>query len=200
MIPFRGDIDQVPPMYSALKLNGQPLYKLARQGIEVERKARKVTIFEYQILDFKPGNAPILKVKVHCTKGTYIRSLAADLGEALGVGAHVHSLHRQQVAGFDNADAHSLEDLEQERGELKAEVLDHYLLPTDTPVASLPEIVLTDDSAFYFGRGNPIMDLQAYQIGQEGDTVRVFEESGRFLGLAEIVDDSHIAPRRLVVY
>jgi len=197
---FRGDIDQVPPMYSALKKDGQPLYKLARQGIEVERKARRVTIFEYCILDFCAGEHPIVKVRVHCTKGTYIRSLAADLGEALGVGGRVVSLHREQAGAFKDEDALCLDALEEERGEERAETLDSHLLSMDAPVASLPKIVLQDDSAYYFGQGNPVMDLEVYQIGKEGDTVRVFEESDRFLGLAEITDDGCLAPKRLVVY
>ena len=197
---FRGEIDQVPPMYSALKKDGQALYKLARQGIEVERKARRVNIMEYSVLAFSAGTQPVVKVRVHCSKGTYIRALAADLGEALGVGGRVLSLHREQAGEFRNEDALNLDELEAERGEQRAEVLDHHLLSMDAPVASLPKIVLQDDSAYYFGQGNPVMDLEVYQIGKEGDTVRVFEETGRFLGLAEITDDGCLAPKRLVVY
>lgn len=200
MAPFRGAIAQVPPMYSALKKDGQPLYKLARKGIEVERKAREVTIFDYRLLEFQEGEQPKAKVIIHCSKGTYVRSLAADLGEALGVGAHVATLHRQKAGPFDNEQALDIEELEQERGEDRAEVLDHHLLSMDAPVSSLPSISINDDSAYYFGRGNPVMDLGVYQIGDEGDTVRVFEESGRFLGLAEITDDGCLAPKRLVVY
>lgn len=200
IVAFRGEIDQVPPMYSALKKDGQPLYKLARQGIEVERKARRVNIFAYDILSFSAGEHPIVKVRVHCSKGTYIRSLAADLGEALGVGGRVFSLHREQAGTFRDEDALDLDALEQERGEARAETLDHYLLPMDAPVASLPKIGLQDDSAYYFTQGNPVMDLEVYQIGKEGDTVRVFNESDRFLGLAEITDDGRLAPKRLVVY
>lgn len=200
MQPFLGEIAQVPPMYSALKKDGQPLYKLARQGIEVERKARQVNIFEYRLLGFEPGEVAKAKVLIHCSKGTYVRSLAADMGEALGVGAHVAELHRQKAGEFDNDDAVDLDVLEQERGEDRAEVLDHHLLPMDAPVASLPQISIHEDSAYYFGRGNPVMDIGVYQIGDEGDTVRVFEESGRFLGLAQITDDGCLAPKRLVVY
>jgi len=139
-------------------------------------------------------------VKIHCSKGTYVRSLAADMGEALGVGAHVAALHRQKAGAFDNDDAVDLNALEQERGESKAEVLDKHLLPIDAPVSSLAEININEESAYYFGKGNPVMDLGVYQIGDEGDTVRVFEESGRFLGLAQITDDGCLAPKRLVVY
>jgi len=200
MSAFTGEIDQVPPMYSALKKDGQPLYKLARQGIEVERKARRVTIFEYRLLEFRAGDFPVVKVRVHCSKGTYVRSLAADLGENLGVGGRVISLHREQAGEFKNCDAFTLDELEQERGDNRAECLDHHLLPMDAPVARIPKMSLSEDSAFYFGRGNPVMDLEVYQIGKEGDTVRVFDESDRFLGLAEITGDGCLAPKRLVVY
>ena len=105
--PFRGDIMQVPSMYSALKHNGEPLYKLARQGITVEREARPCTIFQYDLLDFRAGEVAEADVFVHCTKGTYIRTLAEDLGKALGVGAHVSMLHRTQAGPFFEEDATS---------------------------------------------------------------------------------------------
>lgn len=198
---FRGPIDQVPPMYSALKKDGQPLYKLARQGIEVERKARSVTILEYTLLSFTAaGDHPLVEMRIHCTKGTYIRSLAADLGEALGVGARVVALHREQAGPFAERSALCIDELTEERGEDRAETLDYHLLPMDAPVAGLPKVILDDNSGFYFGQGQPVMENGVYQIGDEGDTVRVFQESGRFLGLAEITDDSCVAPKRLVVY
>jgi tRNA pseudouridine55 synthase len=195
---YRGDIEQVPPMYSALKLNGQPLYKLARKGIEVERAARKVHIFEFSVLSFEPGEVARAKVRVHCSKGTYIRSLAADIGEALGLGGHVATLHREQAGSFHERDAVSLEALELERGEGRAECLDHYLLPVDAPVSNFPEIRLDDNSGFYFLQGQAVMDTRVYQLGDEGDTLRVFQDSGAFLGLAEITDDGRLAPRRLM--
>ncbi|WP_096086074.1 tRNA pseudouridine(55) synthase TruB [Agaribacterium haliotis] len=199
MAGFRGEIAQVPPMYSALKVNGQPLYKLARQGIEIERKARSVTIYRYELLSFEAGERAYVEVEIACTKGTYVRSLAADLGEKLGCGARVFKLHRVKSGAFDESMALDLEALEQERGEERAEVLDHHLHATDAPVASLPKIEIDDDSGFYFCRGQRVMDTRVYQIADEGDTVRVFEESGRFLGLAEITDDGCLAPKRLVV-
>ncbi len=200
MADFRGEIDQVPPMYSALKKDGQPLYKLARQGIEVERKARRVTLFDYTLLNFEAGERALAEVRIHCTKGTYVRSLAADLGEQLGCGARVLHLHRAKAGPFSDEQALDLNDLEYERGEGRAEVLDHHLLPMDAPVSTLPKMEVSDDSGFYFSRGQSVMDIQVYQIGNEGDTVRVFNESGRFLGLAEISDDGCLAPKRLVVY
>lgn len=199
MEKYRGDIEQVPPMYSALKKDGQPLYKLAREGKEVEREARPVTIYSYELLEFTPGSEAMAKVRIHCSKGTYVRSLAQDLGADLGVGAHVAKLRRVKTANFEIGDARTLESLEAQRGEERAEVLDELLLGVDAPVQNLAEITLDDDSAYYFGRGQAVMDAQVYRIGAEGDTVRVFREPGEFLGLGEITDDGRVSPKRLVV-
>ncbi|KUJ82513.1 tRNA pseudouridine(55) synthase TruB [Microbulbifer flavimaris] len=198
MAQFRGKISQVPSMYSALKHKGQPLYKLARQGIEVEREAREVEIFEYELLSFTPGRQPRAEVEIHCTKGTYVRSLAEDLGAALEVGAYVEKLHRSAAGPFEEKDAVTLDELTEERGEDRAEVLDHHLLPVDSPASGLPKLTLPDDSGYYVRQGQPVMDLQVYRIGQEGDMVRLFLESGEFLGVGEITDDGRVAPRRLV--
>lgn len=199
LVAYRGDILQVPPMYSALKKDGQPLYKLARQGIEVEREARPVTIHALELLDFavEDGQARAF-LQVECSKGTYIRSLAEDIGKDLGVGAHVKTLHRTQAGNFVIDNAVSLSDLESERGEEKAECLDHHLMPVDSPVESMEKLVLDDDSGFYFTRGQAVMCNEVYRIGDEGDKVRVFQESGEFLGVGEITDDGRVAPKRLV--
>lgn len=196
---FRGDIHQVPSMYSALKHNGQPLYKLARQGITVEREARPITIYELKLLDFRAGEVAEVDVDVFCSKGTYIRSIAEDLGEALGIGGHVKTLHRTQAGAFLEEHAVSLEQLREERGEGEPDLLDHHLLPMDIPVADLPEIHLPESSAYYFGMGNPVMDSQVYRIGDEGDMVRVFDQDSLFMGVATITDDGRVAPKRLVV-
>lgn len=196
---FRGDIQQVPPMYSALKHHGEPLYKLARQGIEVERPARPVTIYSIELLDFRPGEQAELDLDIRCSKGTYIRSIAEDLGAALGCGAHVVALHRSESGPFKEDDAVSLEQLLAERGEDLAEVLDHHLLPTDAPVQDLPAMALEEHSAYYFRLGNPVMDPQVYRIGDEGDMVRVFNETGDFLGIGILDDEGRVAPKRLVV-
>ncbi|WP_226642977.1 tRNA pseudouridine(55) synthase TruB [Microbulbifer variabilis] len=198
MEAFRGHIKQVPSMYSALKHKGQPLYKLARQGLEVEREAREVEIFEFELLSFTPGPQPRAEVEVHCSKGTYIRSIAEDLGQALGVGAYVEVLHRSAAGPFDEADSVTLDELTEERGEDRAEVLDHHLLPMDSPASSLPKLVLPDDSGYYVRQGQSVMDLQVYRIGAEGDMVRLFLENGDFLGVGEITDEGCVAPRRLV--
>lgn len=198
MEDFRGLIKQIPSMYSALKHKGQPLYKLARQGLEVEREAREVEIFEFELLNFTPGSEPRAEVEVHCSKGTYIRSIAEDLGQAVGVGAYVEKLHRSAAGPYDEAEAVTLDELTDERGEGIAEELDHHLLPVDSPASSLPKLILPDDSGYYVRQGQPVMDLQVYRIGSEGDMVRLFLENGDFLGVGEITDDGCVAPRRLV--
>ncbi|WP_445358914.1 tRNA pseudouridine(55) synthase TruB [Microbulbifer sp. ANSA005] len=198
MEAFRGPIKQVPSMYSALKHKGQPLYKLARQGLEVEREARQVEVFEFELLSFTPGAQPRAEVEVHCSKGTYIRSIAEDLGQALGVGAYVEELHRSAAGPYVEADSVTLDELTAERGEGMAEELDHHLLSVDSPASSLPKLTLPDESGYYVRQGQPVMDLQVYRIGEEGDMVRLFLENGDFLGVGEITDDGCVAPRRLV--
>lgn len=197
---FEGEIEQVPPMYSALKLNGQPLYKLAREGKEVERQPRAVTIERLELLDFRPGPAAEVDVAVQCSKGTYIRTLAEDIGQVLDCGGRVECLRRLGSGGFELAEAVTLEALEAERGEGPAESLDHHLLPVDALVANLPALELPAESAYYFRQGNPVMDPQVYRLGDEGDMVRVFSESGesRFLGLGALDDEGRVAPRRLI--
>lgn len=195
---YRGDIEQVPPMYSALKRNGQPLYKLAREGIEVERDARPVTLYSFELLDFRPGPVAEADVRVECSKGTYIRSLAQDIGRDLNVGGHVAQLQRIQAGPFLLEQAFCLDDLELERGEQRAEILDYHLLPVDAPVAEMARLTLDDHSGFYFLRGQAVINNQVYRLGDEGDKVRVFQENGEFLGVGEITDDGRVAPSRLV--
>ena len=196
---FRGDIQQVPSMYSALKHNGQPLYKLARQGIEVERAARSITIYDYKILDFRPGVIAELDVEVRCSKGTYIRSLADDLGQMLGCGAHVSALHRTLAGPFHEAETLSLAALEEMRECGEPEQLDHLLKPMDIAVADRMAVELSENVAAYFQLGQEVMSTQAFRNGQEGDIVRVFREGGAFLGVATVTEDGRIAPKRLVV-
>lgn len=203
LVQFRGDIKQVPPMYSALKLNGQPLYKLARKGEEVEREPRAVTIYDIRVLDFRSGELAELDLDIRCSKGTYIRSIAHDLGEALGCGGHVLHLHRSQAGEFDEEDCYSLEELEEIFEEGGYEALDECLASADSPVASLPLIELPASSAYYFRLGNPVQDPEVYRTGDQGDIVRVFcaetaQAPRQFLGLAEITDDGRVAPKRII--
>lgn len=196
---FRGDIAQVPSMYSALKHQGQPLYKLAREGVEVEREARPVTIYSLEVTDFRPGHFAEADVEVHCSKGTYIRTLAEDIGQKLDCGAYVSKLHRSAAGPFDEADTISLEQLEGMRQEQDAEQLDHLLKPMDAGIQHMMSVELSEDMAFYFRQGQPMMVPQAYREGEEGDIVRVFEADGPFLGVGEVTDDGRVAPKRLVV-
>lgn len=196
---FRGDILQVPPMVSALKVNGQPLYKLARKGQVVERQARAVTIHQLEVLAIRLGNVAEVDVDIRCSKGTYIRSIASDLGAALGVGGHVAKLHRAAAGSFVESQAVTLEALMAERGDGEASVLDHHLLPPDASLLSMPKLALSDTSSHYFCQGQAVMDMRVYRLGGQGDTVRVCREDGVFIGLGEITDDGCIAPRRVVV-
>lgn len=209
--PLTGDILQVPPMYSALKLNGQPLYKMARQGVEVERAARPVTIHSIDILAFRAGDEAEVELDIRCTKGTYIRSIAVDLGAALGCGGHVKTLHRSAAGLFDESQCITLEALEARFAEVQSAqgdtaayaALDSHLLSTDAPVASLPAVDLPANSAHYFRLGNPVMVSKVYRFGEQGDIVRVFcaetEQSPRaFLGLGSITDEGGVAPKRIL--
>jgi tRNA pseudouridine55 synthase len=196
---FQGEIDQVPSMYSALKHNGQPLYKLARQGIEIDRPARQITIFDYQIIDFRPGPNAEVDVEVHCSKGTYIRTLAEDLGSALGCGAHVSALHRFRAGPFDEQQTISLKELEKLKEQGSVEQLDQLLKPVDTPVSNYPAVEFDQIMAGYFQLGQEISANKAFHQGQEGDIVRVFREGGTFLGIGTVTEDGKVAPKRLIV-
>ena len=195
---FRGEIKQVPSMYSALKHNGQPLYKLARQGIEIERKARSIKIYDYQVLDFRRGIQPQIDVEVHCSKGTYIRSLADDLGKALTCGAHVSELNRFRTGPFDEQETLTLSELEALREQYNPDQLDYLLKPVDAAVADRPKVELDDIVAAYFQRGQAVMSKQVFRQGQEGDIVRVFRKGGAFLGIGQVTEEGNLAPKRLI--
>ncbi|GAA5213813.1 tRNA pseudouridine(55) synthase TruB [Corallincola platygyrae] len=196
--PFRGDINQVPSMYSALKHEGKPLYWYARQGIEIERPARPITIFELKLLAFEGDEVTL---EVHCSKGTYIRSLVDDLGELLGCGAHVTMLRRIGVRDYPYDRMVTLEQLESlleqaRESEIEPkELLDPLLLAADSPVADLPEVVLDPEVAGYLLNGQPV---QVFPIPGEG-LVRVFVgEERKFVGLGEVDDEGRVAPKRLI--
>jgi tRNA pseudouridine55 synthase len=192
---FRGDIEQVPPMYSALKQDGQPLYKLARQGKEVERKPRVVCITELDLLDFRPGKRAQLDLHIACSKGTYVRTLAEDIGKALGCGAHVIALRRTRAGPFTEESAVSMTTLEAlKQNDAHAE-MDALLLPADAALGNLPMVQLTESGGFYMRQGQPVLVPNSPCSGM----VRVGLESGEFLGVGEILDDGRVAPRRLVV-
>ena len=187
---FVGEIEQIPSMYSALKHQGQPLYKLARQGIEVERAPRTVTIYSAELLQFAEA---YIELRVHCSKGTYIRSLAEDLGAALGCGGHVSALRRLAAGPYTEAQAVTLEQVS-EIGD--PQEMDALLLPVASAVGSWPSVRLHEDTAHYVRQGQPVQVAQAPTDGW----VQIFEsaEEDRFLGVGEVLTDGRIAPRRLV--
>lgn len=198
MVAFEGDILQIPPMYSALKKDGVPLYKLAREGVEVEREPRPVTLFSYRLLDFRPGEVAEADVEIHCSKGTYVRTLAEDLGAALGCGGHVSRLRRTGAGCFKESDAISLDELARLREGCRGEDLDYLLRPVDTAVAHLMAVDLPESMAWYIRRGQPVMAARAYREAREGDIVRIFD-SGVFIGVGQVLEDGRLAPKRLVV-
>ncbi len=187
---FQGPIEQVPPMYSAIKLRGQRLYKLAHQGLDVERKPRTVTIHYLQVLRRELEK---LEVEVCCSKGTYIRTLAEDIGEALGCGAHVESLRRIGSGPFDDNSLVTLPQL-QVLALADLAALDSLLQPMEAAISDWPDVRLSEDVAYYVRRGQAVLVPHAPTRGW----VKIYGDRQSFLGLGEVLDDGRIAPRRLV--
>lgn len=190
---FIGKIEQIPPMYSALKHNGERLYKLARKGIEVERKARSVTIYDIEFISLRTDDQQrlILELEVACSKGTYVRTLAEDIAKKLHCGAHITALRRLSVGPYDG-EMLTIEQLTElaAQGEEK---LDSCLQPIDSGVADWPDVHLGSDAAFYVQQGQAVMVPHAPTQGW----VRIYDHS-HFLGLGEIQDDGLVAPRRMI--
>ncbi len=187
---FIGGIEQVPPMHSALKQNGQPLYKLAHQGIEVPRKSRSIVIHSIQML---AAEGDLLELEVHCSKGTYIRTLAEDIGEQLGCGAHVAVLRRLSVGPFSGEKMISPVQLEA-IAEEGFDALDRLLCPMESALSHWPEVRLSQDVAFFLKRGQAVVVSQAPREG----LVKLFEGENDFLGVGQILEDGRVAPRRLL--
>lgn len=189
---FRGEIEQVPSMYSALKHKGRPLYEYAREGIEVERPPRPVTIYELTLLAVRPNE---LDLAVKCTKGTYIRNLAEDIGEALGYGAHITALRRTLASGFSLDDAHQVPDLEHKREQ--GESLDGLLVAPDAALTMFPELALEGQNLQSILNGQPVRISGQTLTGP----VRLYGDN-RFVGLGEGQPDggeaTTVVPRRLV--
>ena len=192
---FEGEIEQIPSMFSAIKQGGQPLYKLARKGLEVERKARSVVIKTLQLRAFRGGERPEMDIYLECSKGTYVRSLAEDLGRLIGCGAFVSALRRTRAGPFGIDQSITLSALEGLKGAGDPGELDKLLLPTDSALGSLPLVLLSESSGFYMRQGQPVMVSNAPRDG----IVRVALDSGEFLGVGEMLDDGRVAPRRLIV-
>jgi tRNA pseudouridine55 synthase len=196
---FRGDTLQVPSMYSALKYQGKKLYEYARQGIDVPREARPITVYELLFIRYE-GNE--LELEIHCSKGTYIRTIIDDLGEKLGCGAHVIFLRRLAVSKYPVERMVTLEQLRSlvEQAEAQeiptAQLLDPLLMPMDSPASDFPRVNIPVTVAAYFKQGQPVRASQAPVAG----LVRVTEgDDDAFIGMGEIDDEGRVAPRRLVV-
>ena len=192
LVQYRGDIQQLPSMYSALKRNGQPLYKLARQGIEVERQPRPVTIYENRI-ECHQGDE--LRLYVECSKGTYIRTLVDDIGNSLGCGAHVSALRRLSVGEFTIEQCITFEKLQEARAN---GCLADHVLPTDTMVQDFPLVEFPRSSAYLVRQGQMV---QAPPTAPKGGWVRLSQVDAdgkpQFLGIGEI-HDGRVSPRRLI--
>lgn len=184
---FTGEISQTPPMYSALKFEGKALYEYARAGVEIERQARLVTIHSIEVNSFA-GHVAV--VTVTCSKGTYIRTLAEDIGKQLGCGAHLIGLRRTATADYKIAQAVTLEQFEAMSEEERLAAL----APPDSAVHYLPAITLDDDGAFYLLQGQAVWRSGAIPSG----LLRLYNEQQVFLGLGELQDDGKIAPKRLM--
>ncbi|GAD02606.1 tRNA pseudouridine(55) synthase TruB [Agarivorans albus] len=195
---FRGAINQVPSMFSALKHNGKPLYSYAREGITIEREARPITVYENNFISL---DGDMLTLDVHCSKGTYIRTIIDDLGEMLGCGAHVVKLHRSQVATYPSERMVTPEQLEalleqaNEQDIAPKELLDPLLLPIDSAVAHLAEVNIPETLGGYLMQGQamqvagaPLNDVFRLTIG----------EQHRFVGIGQLNDDGLVAPKRLI--
>ncbi len=194
---FRGETQQVPSMYSALKYQGRPLYEYARQGTEVPREARSITVYELQLVHYDQHT---IELEIHCSKGTYIRTIIDDLGERLGCGAHVIVLRRLAVANYPADKMVTLDTLRAMTADAPIEPqtlqsLDALLLPMDSAVANLPEVNLTTAAAGCVRLGQTV-DAAALPAG---GLVRLTEGAERrFFGIGEIIESGRVAPRRLV--
>lgn len=172
---FIGEIEQVPPMYSAIKVSGEPLYKLARKGIEIERKPRKVIINSIEILSFE---SPFLKLRVSCSKGTYMRSLCNDIGNALGVGAHMVELVRTRIGQFSIENSAKISELPHKTAPLYS---------IDSALRHLPELLLDGDNLKKAKNGNPVkaeVNLSPFLF------IRLKDPEGRIFGIGKVSKDS----------
>lgn len=191
---FIGEIEQVPPMYSAVKHQGRPLYRLARQGKSIERKPRQVNIFDLQLMKH---DAESIVLDISCSKGTYVRVLAEEIGTALGTCAHIAALRRTLAAPFDDNNLVQLKELEDLAGQGFDEV-DDLLLPVDTALPDWPSVELTQEMTRYILQGQAVLVprcpreglLKLYRGGDGGGS--------KFIGIGSVLEDGRIGPKRLI--
>jgi tRNA pseudouridine55 synthase len=199
---FRGTTQQIPSMYSALKYQGQPLYKYAREGIEVPRESRDITVFNLELLRFEEDEVDL---SIHVSKGTYIRTIVDDLGELLGCGAHVANLRRTAVGNYPNERMVTMAELETLLEKAEADevspstLLDPLLLPMTTACDGIPPVFVDDMSAHYLRHGNPVQVSNAPEDGMVQVFIGENIDEGEFIGVGFIDDEGRIAPKRIVV-
>jgi len=198
---FKGRINQLPPMYSALKHQGQPLYKLARKGIEIERKRRQITIFDLVLSGYTTNS---ISLQISCSKGTYIRTLVEDIGESLGCGAYVSMLRRTAVDPFYDHKMVSLETLETDAAEKKN--IDQFLLPIDAGLSHFQAVTLTEKETIAYLYGQTVTIEKPFTHLKEQITpnptttyLRTYDYRERFLGISILSDNQYIVPKRLMV-
>jgi len=189
LTPFLGEIEQVPPMHSALKHQGRPLYEYARQGVEIPRKHRRVTV---HALELEGLEDDVCILRVHCSKGFYVRALADDLGQVLGCGAHLVGLRRLAVGGFMLQDAVPLADLENMAEASRSDCL----APVDILIADLPTLGLDVETEWQITHGQPVW-LPGLAVA---DLYRLYGTHGGFLGVAEVNEEGKLAPKRLLAH
>lgn len=187
---FRGKIQQTPPMYSAVKHQGERLYALARQGIEVERKSREVEIYTLDVLSFEGDQ---LELDVHCSKGTYIRTLAEDIGNALGCGAYLTALQRTAVQPFWENRCYTMDELRAISDDENQDLME-ILLPIESALIDWPVVELTSDMSFYLLQGQAVQVPNAPTDG----LVRLMDEDKGFIGLGHILSDGRVSPKRMM--
>lgn len=199
---FRGTTQQIPSMYSALKYQGQPLYKYAREGIEVPRESRDITVFNLELLRFEGDEVDL---SIHVSKGTYIRTIVDDLGELLGCGAHVAHLRRSAVGNYPKNRMVTMEQLETLLAQAEADevspstLLDPLLLPMTTACDGIPAVFVDDMSAHFLRHGNPVQTPNAPAEGMVQVFIGDNEDDGEFIGVGFIDDEGRVAPKRIVV-
>ena len=187
---FTGKIQQIPPMHSAVKHQGERLYVLARKGLEVERQSREITIYNLELLSFEDDRVDLA---IHCSKGTYIRTLVEDIGKTLGCGAYLTSLHRTGVQPFWDETSYTLDNL-REISQQGLEALDQCLLPIEHILMDWPKIELDSDLTYYLLQGQPVQIPQSPTSGY----VRLIDGEKGFIGLGFIQSDGRIAPKRMM--
>ncbi|MEW8298237.1 MAG: tRNA pseudouridine(55) synthase TruB [Candidatus Thiodiazotropha sp.] len=188
---FLGEQQQLPPMYSAIKHQGERLYKLARKGVEVEREPRTIHLYSLRLIDF---SLPDFTMDVHCSKGTYVRTLAEDIGKQLGCGAYVSGLRRSGVGPYDDQSMLTLDQVREAFSAKQFKEMDDWLLPLESALAEWPQVALSADAAFYMKQGQPILVPNAPTSG----LVRLYANETEFLGVGQILDDGRVAPKRLM--